>query len=68
MSKFFKPKDRYAVFEKEPQQGPIPNGVVMGSYLSREEAEKVKIRFGFISDNFYVGKLNQEPNRGETTI
>jgi len=59
MSKYFKPKDRYAVFEKEPQKGPIPNGVVMGSYPSREEAEQAKIRWGFISDNFYVDKINQ---------
>lgn len=51
--------DRYAVFEKEPQKGPIPNGVVLGDYNTREEAEQAKVKYGFISENFYVDKIKQ---------
>ncbi len=47
-------EEQYAVFEREPQKGPTPNGIVMGPYFSKEEAEQAKIKWGFISDNFYV--------------
>ena len=56
MSKHFKDREQYAVFEREPQKGPTPNGVVMGPYFSKEDAEQAKIKYGFISDNFYVDK------------
>lgn len=56
MNKHFKDREQYAVFEREPQKGPTPNGVVMGPYFSKEDAEQAKIKYGFISDNFYVDK------------
>jgi len=63
MSKYFKPREQYAVFEKEPQKGPIPNGVVMGNYNTREEAEEVRVKYGFISENFYVEKIILKPKQ-----
>jgi len=52
-------RERYAVFEKEPQKGPIPNGVVFGDYNTIEEAEQ----YGFISENFYVDKIIYKPKQ-----
>ena len=60
-----KDRELYAVFEREPQKGPTPNGVVMGPYFSEEEAEQAKIKYGFISDNFYVDKCTFKINKDE---
>jgi len=56
-------RERYAVFEKEPQKGPIPNGVVLGDYNTKEEAEQARVKYGFISDNFYVDKIIYKPKQ-----
>jgi hypothetical protein len=48
---------QYAVYEHEPAHGKDKNGVILAPFKTREEAEKARVDYGYVSDNYYVGKL-----------
>jgi hypothetical protein len=39
---------QYAVFEKVPAHGSKPNGVILGSYNTKEEAQSARENMGII--------------------
>jgi len=49
--------EQYAVFEIKPAHGKYENGVILGPYFSREEAEEKRTKYGYVSDNYYVDRL-----------
>lgn len=49
--------DQYAVYEKEPRHGKDINGVMMAPFSTKEEAELVRVKYGYNDDNYYVDKL-----------
>ena len=44
----------FAVFERTPAHGSEENGVIMGPYNTKEEAEAARVKYGYTSDNYYV--------------
>jgi hypothetical protein len=50
-------KKEFAVYELEPAHGKDKNGVILAPFKTREEAEKARVDYGYVSDNYYVGKL-----------
>jgi|LakMenEpi03Aug12_release.lakeMendotaPanAssembly.Ray.scaffolds.fasta_scaffold255667_3 hypothetical protein len=55
-----KPRVQFAVFEKEPAHGSEINGVILGPFNTIEEAEEKQKKYGYTSDNYYVGEDNTE--------
>ena len=51
-------KTQYAVFEKVPAHGSKPNGVILCSYNTKEEAQSAGEKYGYNTDNYYVGEYN----------
>jgi len=51
-------KTQYAVFEKVPAHGSKPNGVILCSYNTKEEAQSAREKYGYNTDNYYVGEYN----------
>ena len=49
----------YAVYEKEPAHQNMPNGIILGPFKSREEAEETRKKYGYSGDNYYVDELIQ---------
>jgi hypothetical protein len=49
---------QYAVFEKVPAHGSKPNGVILCSYNTKEEAQSAGEKYGYNTDNYYVGEYN----------
>ena len=49
-----KMKDKYAVYEKTPGHGKDYNGVILGPYNSKEEAEKEGKKYGYTGEDYYV--------------
>jgi hypothetical protein len=49
---------QYAVFEKVPAHGSKSNGVILGSYNTKEEAQSAGEKYGYNTDNYYVGEYN----------
>jgi len=45
---------QYAVFEKVPAHGSKPNGVILGSYNTKEEAQSAGEKYGYNTENYYV--------------
>lgn len=48
---------QYAVYEREPQICKKPHGIVLSPYDTSNEAEDARIKFGYVSDNYYVAWL-----------
>lgn len=55
-----KMRKQFAVYEREPAHGKDENGIILAPYNSKDEAEAARIRYGYISDNYYVGELKNE--------
>jgi hypothetical protein len=53
------PEKEYAVYEKEPAHQNMPNGIILGPFKSREEAEETRKKYGYSGDNYYVDELIQ---------
>ena len=51
-------KTQYAVFEKVPAHGSKPNGVILCSYNTKEEAQSAGEKYGYNTDNYYVGEYD----------
>ena len=50
-------KEQYAVYEKIPKHGKDINGVILGPFNSKEEAEKSKNKYGYNTDNYFINKI-----------
>ena len=50
-------KEQFAVYEKSPKHGKLENGIIIGPYFTKEEAEKAKIMYGYSGDNYYADKI-----------
>jgi hypothetical protein len=48
----------YAVYEKEPAHGSEVNGVILGPYKTKEEAEVSRVKYGYNNDNYYIDTYN----------
>lgn len=44
----------FAIFERIPAHGSEENGVIMGPYNTKEEAEAARVMYGYTSENYYV--------------
>jgi hypothetical protein len=53
-------KEQFAVYEIEPAHGSIKNGIILGPFATREEAETIRLKYGYSSDNYYVDSMNKE--------
>lgn len=53
-------ENKYVVYEKIPAHGSIENGVILGYYNTKEEAEIDRMKYGYSSDNYYVDKYTHE--------
>lgn len=53
-------KEKYAVYEKKPAHGSIKNGLILGPFDSKEEAESAGKKYGYTGDNYYVNSMNNE--------
>jgi hypothetical protein len=49
-------KEQFAVYEIEPAHGSEKNGVILGPFKTKEEAETIRLKYGYSSDNYYVDK------------
>jgi hypothetical protein len=51
-------KEQYAVYEKVPAHGSEANGIILGPFDTKEEAETLGKKYGYLNgDNYYVDKL-----------
>lgn len=50
-------KKQFAVYEREPAHGKEKNGLILGPYDTKEQAEDGGNRFGYHGDNYYVDEL-----------
>ncbi len=48
---------KYYVFEKLPQKSNMVDPIILGPYIFHHLAEEARIKYGFISDNFYVKEV-----------
>jgi signal peptidase I len=53
-------KEQFAVYEIEPAHGSIKNGIILGPFKTREEAETIRLKYGYSGDNYYVDNMNKE--------
>jgi hypothetical protein len=53
-------KEQFAVYEIEPAHGSIKNGIILGPFATREEAESARLKYGYSGDNYYVDNMNKE--------
>jgi hypothetical protein len=49
-----KQKEMWAIYEKEPSHGSQKNGIIMGPFKTKEEAEEVGDKYGYHGKNYYV--------------
>ena len=47
-------KEQFANNEREPAHGKDINGVILAPFNTREEAEKARVKYGYVGDNYYV--------------
>jgi hypothetical protein len=47
-------EEQFAVYEIIPQHGSEPNGVILGVFKTKEEAEEMRIKYGYGGENYYV--------------
>jgi hypothetical protein len=54
---------QYAVFEKVPAHGKDTDGIILGPYKSKEEAELAGQKYGYNTDNYYIKEFTYEQTR-----
>lgn len=59
MSKYLKQREQWAVYEKEPAHGSEVNGVILGNYNTKEEAQESREKYGYNSENYYVDTIKR---------
>ena len=52
--------EKYAVYERNPAHGPTKNGMILGPFNSKEEAQSNGEKYGYTGDNYYVNSVNNE--------
>jgi hypothetical protein len=50
----YDPPEQFAVYEREALMNRYDDGIILGNFNSKEEAEEARIKYGFTSDNYYV--------------
>ena len=53
-------KEQFAVYEIEPAHGSIKNGIILGPFATKEEAQSAGVKYGYSGDNYYVNSMNKE--------
>lgn len=53
-------KKEFGVFEITPTHGSEPNGLILGPFNTEDEAKENALKYGYYSDNYYVGDLNDK--------
>ena len=53
-------KEQFAVYEIEPAHGSIKNGIILGPFATKEEAQSAGVKYGYSVDNYYVNSMNKE--------
>lgn len=53
--KYSKNNSMYVVYEKVPAHQSQVNGIILGPFASKKEAEELRKKYGYASDNYYVG-------------
>jgi len=53
-------KKQYAVYEKIPQHGKDPNGIILAPFNNMEEAQIAREKYGYNTENYYIDILNYE--------
>ena len=51
---------KYYVLEKLPQKSNMNDPIILGPYLFFDQAEEARIKYGFVSENFYVKEMEKE--------
>ena len=52
--------EKYAVYERNPAHGSTKNGMILGPFNSKEEAQSNGEKYGYTGDNYYVNSVNNE--------
>lgn len=52
-------REIYVIYEKEPAHGSEKDGIIMGPFKTKEDAEEAGLKYGYHGDNYYVDKLKQ---------
>lgn len=52
-------REQFAVYEIIPSHGSVPNGIILGPFNTREEAEDAKIKWGYGSENYYIDYIKK---------
>lgn len=52
--------EKYAVYERNPAHGSTKNGMILGPFNSKEEAQSNGEKYGYAGDNYYVNSVNNE--------
>ena len=52
--------EKYAVYERKPSHGSTKNGMILGPFNSKEEAQSNGEKYGYTGDNYYVNSVNKE--------
>lgn len=52
--------EKYAVYERNPAHGSTKNGMILGPFNSKEEAQSNGEKYGYTGDNYYVNSMNNE--------
>jgi hypothetical protein len=63
MSKYYKPPVQYAVYEKVPAHGGEVDGVILGNYRTKEEAQEDREKYGYNTDNYYIDVIIFKPKQ-----
>lgn len=53
-------KEQFAVYEIEPAHGSIKNGIILGPFATKEEAQSAGVKYGYSGDNYYVNSMSKE--------
>ena len=49
-----KQKEMWAIYEKEPAHGSQKNGIIMGPFKIKEDADDAGKKYGYHGENYYV--------------
>ena len=52
--------EKYAVYERNLAHGSTKNGMILGPFNSKEEAQSNGEKYGYTGDNYYVNSVNKE--------
>jgi len=52
--------EQYAVYEKTPAHQNKENGVILGPFNTKKDAEYARKKYGYTSDNYYVNNYKNE--------